>query len=320
MPSPSHHEEAPAVLVVAPQSDHERLVTIHDRLVVGRECAGVDERRRLVLEGSDVSRHHCEIRLDIEHDRASVVDLSTNGTKLNNVRVERAVAVPLRSGDRIAVGSFEMLFLSNRFAQTRPTDPRRTERKIALQELVLVVGDIVNYSSLSEHTPSEVVYRGLEQVYRPLRSLLDEHRGTFVHYQGDAFFAYWEDDSTPNAACRAVEFALAAASMVSTIAPELPISNVDGAPIEMGWAVVAGEGVVSSLTGTPITVLGDTTNVAFRLAGMAARDGRAAVVASAPVVVAAGGRCETSEPLDVEVRGRVGRETVYELHGLRPAD
>lgn len=300
-----------ASLVVEAGTTSERIVPIFDRLVVGRECTGVDESRRVVIDDEQVSRHHFEIRLDIEHDRAAVVDLSTNGTRVNGVRVERGVAVPIRAGDRLSAGRFEMVFSSSRFVNARRTDPRRTFHNVELQDLVLVVGDIVNYSALSQVTPSEIIYEGLERLYRPLRVLLDEHRGTFVHYQGDAFFAFWEHDADGTAAASAVGFACAAVDTVTALATRLPFRTLNGEPIRMGWAVVSGEGVVSSLTGTPMTVLGDTTNVAFRLAGMAARDGRPEIVVTTPVRNAIGDQCVIADPESVSVKGRTGRETLY---------
>ena len=51
-----------------------------------------------------MSRLHC--RLSAQEDRLEVVDLSsTNGTFVNDKRVERAV---LASGDRLRVGRIEL--------------------------------------------------------------------------------------------------------------------------------------------------------------------------------------------------------------------
>ena len=305
------NEDPPAFLEVESGPAAMDAAPIYDRLVIGRECAGVDARRCLLIDDPQVSRHHLEIRLDHENNRATVMDMSTNGTRINGVRIERAVTVPIRAGDRLSVGRAEMIFRSEIFRDSRPTDPRRTARNVEKRDLVLVVGDLVNYSTLSETTASDVVYEGLEHLYRPLRDVLDEHRGTFVHYQGDAFFAYWEQERDRDAPTHAVEFALAAVKAVDGVAGDLPIRNPDGTPVRMGWAVVVGDGVVSSLTGTPMTVLGDATNVAFRLSGLAGRGGRDPVVVTAAVRTLIGERWRFSEPEVVEVKGRTGRETLY---------
>jgi adenylate cyclase len=79
----------------------------------------------------------------------------------------------------------------------------------------------------------------------------------------------------------------------------------------MGWAVVSGDGVVSSLTGTPMTVLGDATNVAFRLSGLAGRNRRRPVVVTEAVRAMVAGHWEFADAEVVEVKGRTGRETLY---------
>ena len=81
----------PATLVLAPDRAGERSTPVYDWLVVGRECAGVDERHRLLIDDPAVSRTHLELRLDLELDQAWLTDHSTNGTRLNGQRIERSV-------------------------------------------------------------------------------------------------------------------------------------------------------------------------------------------------------------------------------------
>lgn len=57
-------EPIPATLVIAPDSPRERSAPIYDWLMVGRECAGIDERHRLLVDDLTVSRKHLELRLD----------------------------------------------------------------------------------------------------------------------------------------------------------------------------------------------------------------------------------------------------------------
>src|SRR5215467_4438795 len=81
----------------------EKNVPIFDQLFVGRQCAGIDEQRRLVIPDPNISRNHLEIRLDVTTDRAFLIDTSTNGTLLNGARIERAVPVPIRPNDEIRI-------------------------------------------------------------------------------------------------------------------------------------------------------------------------------------------------------------------------
>ena len=55
-----------AHVLLYPGTAEERKVEVKDRLYVGRECAGIDDDHRLLIDGPDVSRNHFEIRLDAE--------------------------------------------------------------------------------------------------------------------------------------------------------------------------------------------------------------------------------------------------------------
>jgi pSer/pThr/pTyr-binding forkhead associated (FHA) protein len=122
-------------------------VPIFDQLFVGRECAGIDEPRRLLIDDPEISRIHLEIRLDGAADQAFVIDTSSNGTLLNGVRLERAVALPIRPGDEIRIGEVALTFRSQRFTTVAGVAPRPTRARIGMTAMVMVVGDIINYST-----------------------------------------------------------------------------------------------------------------------------------------------------------------------------
>jgi pSer/pThr/pTyr-binding forkhead associated (FHA) protein len=68
------------------------------------KTVGRAPRADFILDVALVSRLHC--RLSAEEDRLEVVDLSsTNGTFVNDKRIERAV---LGNGDRLRVGRVEL--------------------------------------------------------------------------------------------------------------------------------------------------------------------------------------------------------------------
>jgi class 3 adenylate cyclase len=71
----------------------------------------------------------------------------------------------------------------------------------------------------------------------------------------------------PDGAELAIDFALSANRLVEELAPELPLRDPDGSPIHMGWGVVHGKAALAAMTRSVEAVIGDATNVAFRLAG-----------------------------------------------------
>ena len=309
-------DEAPAYVVVDPGTPGERTIPILDRLCIGREWRGIDEAHRLLIDDPAVSREHLEILLELDHDRASVVDRSTNGTRLNGVRIGRGVAAPLRPGDRLTVGSTELHFESERFAGSGTAVGGETIRKVSMARMVMAVGDIVSYSTISQYTDSQVVLQSLEMIYGGLQETLTRHRGTLSDYAGDALFAVWELEQIPDAPVLAVEFALEAIEGMRNLAPMLNVRDPDGEPLRLGWGVVIGDAAISSLTGSLVSVVGDAANLAFRISGLAARDGRADVIVTQGVYELLDGKFVAGESDDVTVKGRTGTERVYGISGL----
>jgi adenylate cyclase len=304
-----------AFLAVNPGTGLEKVVPIFDSLFVGRECIGIDDDHRLLIDDPEVSRSHLEIRLDPDREGATAVDLSTNGTRLNGTRIEKAQPVAIRSGDRLMIGGAELEFRSARFRDSGRLDARRTVRRVDLAKMAMVVGDIITYSTVSQYTANDVLVANLERLFGPMRTLLAQHRGALSDYAGDALLAVWELEHIPEAPALAVDFAIAADRLVREVAPDLELRDPDGRPLRMGWAVVFGDAAVSSLTGAPVGVVGDATNLAFRLSGLAGRDDRPPILVTKPMHDQVADRYKFGEPFEVETKGRTGTEVVY---GITP--
>jgi adenylate cyclase len=310
--------EPPAYLLVKDGSS-ERRVSIFDQLFVGRECAGISGTRRLVLLDPEISRTHLEIRLDAGADQAFLIDTSSNGTSLNGVRLERAVLVAIKPGDEIQIGNITLTFRSQRFITAARIDPKRTQARIGRAAMVMVVGDIINYSTISQVTDEQVMAHSLHTLWNKLGDVLRAHHGTLNHYAGDALFAVWEVARVPDAAEQATDFALAASRLVDGLAPELPLRGPDGLPIQMGWGVVQGMAAVAAMTRSVDAVIGDATNVAFRLSGLAGRQGRAAVLATSGVHRAVAEHFTWGTGESVEIKGRNGMEMVFPVIARKPS-
>lgn len=304
-------DEPPAHLVVVGDDGLERSEPIFDQLFVGRECAGISESRRLVIDDPEISRTHLEIRLDTAADQAFVIDTSSNGTRVNDVRIERAVLLPIKPGDEIRIGDVVLIFRSRRFTAVKRVAAKPTRARFDMTPMVMVVGDIVNYSTISQVTDEGIMARSLHTLWHQLGDVLRAHHGTLNYYAGDALFAVWEMRRFPNAAALAIEFALAANRLVEERGSELPLRGPDGAPIHMGWGVVHGMAALAAMTRSVDAVIGDATNVAFRLSGLAGRQGRAAVVATSSVRREAADQFVWGESELVEIKGRSGRETIF---------
>ena len=308
-------------LMVVDPTGHERNVPIYDQLFVGRECAGISPLRRLVIDDPEISRNHLEIHLDAATDRAFVIDTSTDGTLLNGLRLERAVPVPIKPDDEIRIGDVALTLHASRFTGERQqTEDQYTRARISESAMVMLVGDITNYSTIAEVTDHTVIANSLNVLWHELGHVLRAHRGTLNHYAGDALYAVWELSALPQANALAVEFALAANRCIEELGPDLPLRSPDGSPIRMGWGVAQGMAALAAMTRSAEAVIGDSTNVAFRLAGLAGRSGRASMMVTNGVHNAAKEKFVWGDPEQVELKGRRGMETVYPVIAPKAPD
>lgn len=308
-----------AQIVLDPGSPGEATRPLRDRLFVGRECAGVDDAHRILLsDDMAVSRNHLEIRVDPEQSRAVVVDTSSNGVRVNGIRIERAVGVPLNAGDQIQVGSHLLEFRAETVTMQRPesTVQRSTVSVATPMTMAMIVGDLINFSTVSEQVDQQVLVRDVHHLYTKLREHLAQFKGTLVDYVGDAFFASWELEVDPAAAVNALRFALAAETLVSECTADYELRYADGSPLRMAWGATMGPVVMQLMTGSVVMVLGDAVNLGFRISSIAGREGRPNILATEMVRQAADGQFIFGDPETVTVKGRVGIETIYGVSAL----
>src|SRR5262249_18038833 len=122
-------------------------------------------------------------------------------------------------------------------------------------------------------------------------------------------------DTLPDGIQLAIKFALAANQRVEELGPALPLRNPQGQPIHMGWGVVVGVAALAAMTRSVEAVIGDSTNVGVRLAGLAGRDGRAPVMVTGVVHDAVKNKFLWGDAEQVLLKGRQTTETVYPVIG-----
>ena len=292
-----------AWVVVAPATEQERTVPLAGRQLVGRECADVEPARRLIIEHPAISRDHLELRSEPGRG-AMLVDMSTNGTWLNGRRVERGEPIPLRDGDRIELGDHQLVFRLRHPDEAIVDEDRMTMFDVKVVPMAIVVADVVGYTTLTELHGGAEVAAVSDDLFDAVRRLLPGHGGTVVNYIGDAILAAWDMDRDLEAARHAVTFALAGSELAAERAASLPLRGPNDEPLRLGWAVTLGESASGRPSPTRQTVHGDAVNLAFRLSGLAARDGRAPVLVTEEAAAAAPGAAHYGEPLELQVKGR----------------
>jgi adenylate cyclase len=304
-----------AWVVLGAETPNERAVPVEGRLLVGRECLGADQSKCLIVEDPLVSRDHFEIRTDATGGPV-LVDLSLNGTRVNGRRVERSEPIALHNGDRIEFGATELRFRAPIEGVLQKSLRGSTILETGAARLAIVVGDIVGYTAMTERHGGVAVAEMVSSLFGDLRRLVRRHRGTISNYIGDAIFAAWDFDRDPAAPADAVSFALAANELVRRRAHEVTIGLDDETPLRMGWAVTLGEAGVGMLSPAREGIHGDAINLAFRLAAMAARDGRPPVLVAADAAAAAP---EVARYGDIRQLAAKGRTTEASVRAAEPA-
>jgi len=268
-----------------------RVVPIIGRLSVGRKSGGASAPTQLLLDNPAVSRDHFELRVD-EADGVVLVDRSTNGTRVNGRKVEREAPLVLTDGDFVEVGTIRMSFRSLEAGDRISDEVRTAVRAIEHAHVATVVGDVVGYTAMAERDGDAATAAAADEVFAALDELLAAHGATTSHRDGDSLFAAWDVTADPQAADKAVRFARAAGELV------------DDTALQMGWGVTLGQAIPGHPSNARDAVDADAINLAFRLAGLAARDGEPPVLVSAEAATAAPDAADYGDLREIALRGR----------------
>lgn len=268
------------------QGQHQELEVL-DKAFVGRTCAGVDPSRAIVLNDPNVSRDHLVIARTAHG--TTLRDMSRNGTWVNGVRVTQGSERPLENGDVIRVGQVELTVTINSPEEldAAEDDPDQTMTSWTTvspvyQHVTNLVADLRGFTSLSETLGSDQMYAVMNSVFKVFSDLVVANQGTIKDYAGDAIYAFWEHGLMPNAekARHACTAALAQLAALPQIAAELAENIPEAAQLRVGWGVTTGMVTVSQYgsRAADLAVLGDSTNLAFRISGLANKDLPAPIV------------------------------------------
>jgi class 3 adenylate cyclase len=278
-------------LVLSEGDRPPRVVPIIGRLLVGRERAGASASQHLLLDDPAISRDHFELRVD-PADGVVLLDRSTNGTRVNGRKVEPDEPLALNDGDFVEVGTIRMSFRSLEAVDRISDDVRAAVRAIEHAHVATVVGDVVGYTAMAERDGEDATAAAADELFAALAELLVAHGATASHRDGDALFAAWDVTGDPQAADKAVRFALAASQHVGDTA------------LHMGWGVTLGNAVPGHPSTARDAVDADAINLAFRLSGIAARDGEPPVLVSAEAAAAAPDAADYGDLREIAIRGR----------------
>ena len=300
------------------ENQEMRRLEIVDRVFIGRICRGIDETRRIIIEHPSVSRDHAEI--NISGPRPQIRDLSKNGTWVNNVRLAAGSTKELVDNDVVRLG--ETLFhlrCPNPPSFNKNDKLESTQTLVTPREMIVtnVVADVRGFCSMSQTEESYHVYEVMKEIIQTFCAIVHDNKGTIKDYSGDEVYAFWEHGSEfckeqALAACRT---ALQQAQTVNQIRTKLSGLNEAAKCLRLGWGITTGRVTISHYGWrvTDLTLVGDCTNTAFRLSGIANKDLPSEIVMCSETAGLVGDMLPMADLRFVSLRGRSGQEPVYVL-------
>jgi len=168
---------------------------------------------------------------------------------------------------------------------------------------------------MSQTEESHQVYEVMKEIIQTFCAIVHDHKGTIKDYSGDAVYAFWEHGSEfckeqALAACRT---ALKQAQAVNQIRTKLSGLNEAAKSLRLGWGITTGKVTMSHYGWrvTDLTLVGDCTNAAFRLSGIANKDLPSEIVMCSETAGLVGDILPMADLGFVSLRGRSGQEHVY---------
>jgi len=290
-------------------------LALTDRIFLGRVCRGIEREKRILVRNPMVSRDHAVVRLT--HSGVEIVDLSKNGTWVNDVRMAPGASRSLQDGDRIALGSISIVLSCPR-SITPSDEDTWTEQTTVNQAAVSVtnlVADVRGFSAFSQQVDSKTVYTFIKTVFSRFSTIVNAHHGTVKDYAGDAIFAFWEHPAELSAehalpACRA---AVEQLSSLREIHGQLRDSGLDLPSPVLGWGITTGQVTLSHYgsRSADLALVGDCINLAFRLSSMASKTLQAPIVLCSQTASLVSQRLPLQDLGNHEIRGRSGHEHLF---------
>jgi class 3 adenylate cyclase len=284
-----------------------------DKVFIGRGCLGIEENKRIIVKDPSVSRDHAIVSMDGANLQIS--DMSKNGVWVNDVRVAPGSSQNLNDGDVVTVGNQR---IAVKYACIAAFDEGIECTQAGPIEMIVttLVADVRGFSGISQREDSSQVYALMKDIFETLAAIVHDFKGTIKDYVGDAVYAFWDHGIAPQKkqAVLACDAALRQLQVIHQMASRVGFdSRQPGQGLLMGWGLTTGKVTMAHYSPrvADLALVGDTTNLAFRLSGMANKS------LDSPIVVCS----QTAElvrhvlpPVDlgqVSVRGRSGQEHVF---------
>jgi len=292
---------------------------IFDKIFIGRSCKGVDPQKRILVQDAQVSRDHAVISRRAKH--LKITDRSKNGTWVNGTRLAGGASSELADGDTVSLGEFS-LRVFNPENVTHVTDAAilTDGTRVTPTEIMVtnVVADVREFSTFSQTNASSDVYALMKEIFDTFSAIVYNFKGTIKDYAGDAVYAFWDHAAEPisKQAVLACEAAIQQTQTINEIRAKLSGKNIAADNLQMGWGITTGKVTMSHYgsRAADLALVGDCTNLAFRLSGLANKELSEKIVICSQTAELIRNDLKIKDLGAVAIKGRTGKEHVFGLN------
>lgn len=294
-------------------------LTIIDKIFIGRSCKGVDPQKRILVLSAQVSRDHAVISR--RGKALKIKDMSKNGTWINGIRLAAGASCDLADQDIISIGgvSFQVI-ASTDVSVVRDRATLTDGTMVTPTEVVVtnVVADVRGFSAFSQAHASSDVYALMKEIFDAFNIIVYKFKGTIKDYAGDAVYAFWDHHVEPikSQAVLACQSAIEQTQTIDQIRARLSGKNMAADNLQMGWGITTGKVTLSHYgsRAADLALVGDCTNLAFRLSGMANKELTEKIVICSQTAALVRDDIALKDLGAISVKGRKGKEHVFALH------
>jgi adenylate cyclase len=304
------------------ENQKKHRLEVVDKIFIGRVCMGVDDTKCIIVKHRLISRDHAVITLCGSH--LQITDTSKNGTWVNNVRLTAGSSQYLADGDEIRLGETVIRVRCPDLAMNDREDVDIDGTMVTPTNVIVtnLVADVRGFSTMTQTEDSSQIYALMKEIISTFSAIVHDYKGTIKDYVGDAIYAFWDHRFVPSKeqAVLACQAALKQAQTVSQIRSNLSGINPTVEYLRLGWGITTGKVTMSHYGSRAIdlALVGDCTNLAFRLSGIANKDLPSEIVICAETAdLVRDTQLEVFDLGYVSVRGRSGKEHVF---GIRQTE
>jgi class 3 adenylate cyclase len=296
-----------------------RKLEIVDKVFIGRSCTGVDPEKRILVQDAQVSRDHAVISRRAQQLKIS--DRSKNGTWVNGIRLAAGASCVLADGDTIRLGGFSFqVFYPEDVTHVADAAILTDGTRVTPTEMVVtnLVADVREFTTFSQEHASSDVYALMKEIFDTFSTIVYNFKGTLKDYAGDAVYAFWGHTVEPisKQAVLACQAAIEQTQKLSEIRAKLSGKNIAAESLQMGWGITTGRVTMSHYgsRSADLALVGDCTNLAFRLSDLANKELSEKIVICAQTADLVREDLKLKDLGDVSIKGRTGKEHIFALN------